>query len=491
MNTLTASANLTPVPAAQALIPAMKRDNPFDAAQIDTCLNPQLTPTVVLMNPPFSAFQDVRGIVRGAAMKPIRIALHWLAPSGRLVVIAGSLQSPDEPTWRRSFLQLQPSGRGVFSAAFHGRAYPRHSTTVEIRLTVIDKIPTHDRSLHLASYGGAPDGETLTAWVASDVPPRPPTALAVNRMTSQLPSPARAMVRRLQPSTLATAPQKPSGADLASVTADPSIWLSKAPYEPYRLMTLSILRANPQPAHMLSLAEILEPAEARTGVLLVNKGTGQACMQYRVWNLFLDNDGEEKRVVLMGSNSEHFTSLQSMGDSVWKQVERSVFMAAWENEVAAIPELFKDTIHVVSGLLLQIQSRLQTGSVRAYRRETNDEERIVGRWVFPAWLATASAVGGVYLRPADPHTVLMEGPTVLPLAYGLQLRRVRACGSSRIELSGFTDHMTDRPKALGVIRQIVTWKLRLLVPMLAEGVKVLARVLQACPIEQVSAKEPV
>jgi hypothetical protein len=38
----------------------------------------------------------------------------------------------------------------------------------------------------------------------------------------------------------------------------------------------------------------------------------------------------------------------------------------------------------------------------------------------------------------------MDGRTILDLAEGLQLRRVRVMGANRIELSGFTDTMRDR-----------------------------------------------
>ena len=71
----------------------------------------------------------------------------------------------------------------------------------------------------------------------------------------------------------------------------------------------------------------------------------------------------------------------------------------------------------------------------------------------------------------------MDGRTILDLAEGLQLRRVRVMGANRIELSGFTDTMRDRLKAYGLFHEIISWKLRMFVPTDASGVGVLAKVL--------------
>ena len=244
-------------------------------------------------------------------------------------------------------------------------------------------------------------------------------------------------------------------------------------------------------SEIMSVSEALERAEARACLFLVNEKTGNACLQQRVRGLMLDDGGIEERVVLTGPKHERFTSLQSLKDSVWHEVERSTFIEAWEAEVATIPEFTDDTVHVVTGLLLPIWNRLPDGSARVYRLQTDDGERIVGRCVSAAWVATVSAVGGVNLEPADAHAALMEGKTVLSLADGLQLRRGRVMGNHRIELSGFTDSMRDRLKVYGLFHEIISWKLRMFVPVSVDGIEVLAKVLQTYPIERVSEREAV
>ena len=83
----------------------------------------------------------------------------------------------------------------------------------------------------------------------------------------------------------------------------------------------------------------------------------------------------------------------------------------------------------------------------------------------------------------------MEGRTVLDLSEGLQLRRVRVMGASRIELSGFNDTMRDRLRSYGLFGEIISWKLRMFVPTDASGVEILAKVLDHYAIERVAERE--
>jgi hypothetical protein len=107
------------------------------------------------MNPPFSAAAHVDGRVADAALRHISSALARLADGSRLVAITGASLSPDNPTWRDSFVRLQERGRVVFSAAVDGRVYARHGTTIETLLTVIDRVPADDPASFPASPGMA------------------------------------------------------------------------------------------------------------------------------------------------------------------------------------------------------------------------------------------------------------------------------------------------------------------------------------------------
>lgn len=156
-----------------SLFPALSVTR-FDAAQIHDHLDPGLVPTVVLMNPPFSALTHVEGRVADAAFRHIGSAFARLALGGRLVTITGASLAPDNPAWTAAWRRLQERGRVVFSAAIDGAVYAPHGTTTPTRLTVIDKRPADDPAAFPGSLGMAPDVATLLAWLTEHLPARVP-----------------------------------------------------------------------------------------------------------------------------------------------------------------------------------------------------------------------------------------------------------------------------------------------------------------------------
>ena len=168
----------------------------FDAAQINDHLDAGAIPSVVLMNPPFSAMANVIGKVQDAASRHIASALARLAPGGRLVSITGAGFGPDIPAWRDSFVRLQERSRVVFSAPIDGSVYARHGTTFPTRLTVIDKIPAEDPTRFPATPGLAPDVATLLGWIAYHVPPRPAVELPKPPLPTSLARSVRSYLAR-------------------------------------------------------------------------------------------------------------------------------------------------------------------------------------------------------------------------------------------------------------------------------------------------------
>jgi hypothetical protein len=169
-----------------------------------------------------------------------------------------------------------------------------------------------------------------------------------------------------------------------------------------------------------------------------------------------------------------------------KEADRETFARAWSSEVAEVAPFMDIEIHVVAGLLLPIWKHLPNESTRVYRLQTDSGERIIGRKVSPAWVASAAEIGASNLSPDAAFAALMDRKTVLDLAEGLQLRRVRVMGTNRIELSGFTDAMRDRLSAYGLFHEIISWKLRMFVPIDTGGVGVLSKVLERYPVARIA-----
>ena len=231
-----------------------------DAAAIHDHLDPTIRPTVVLMNPPFSALAAVDGRVADAAVRHLASALARLAEGGRLVAVTGAGLAPGHPAWRDAFVRLQERGRVVFSAAIDGTVYARHGTTVDTRLTVIDRVPADDPAVFPASLGTAPDAATLLDWVRRDVPPRASLSASA---AAPLPVLARAMVarpvRRAAAVPMVCTPA--SGPAVAELEYEPRDWtpeagarLTAALYEPYALQSIAIPGTQPHPTPLVQSA---------------------------------------------------------------------------------------------------------------------------------------------------------------------------------------------------------------------------------------------
>jgi len=252
-----------------------------------------------------------------------------------------------------------------------------------------------------------------------------------------------------------------------------------------RLLTITERRRN----RPVTLDEALDRLSDSCAALLINERSSRAAVQVPAPSLMLDDGEIERRVRLIRPMEHNSLPLKMMAESHWAEADRECFATAWQSELAEVPEFTETTIHVVAGLLLPIWKRLPNESTRVYRLQTDAGERIIGRKVSPAWAATALAGDAPALTPDAAFAALLEGRTVLELAKGLKLRRVRVMGAHRIELSGLGDTMRDRLRAYGLFGEIISWKLRMFVPTDATGVGVLAKVLERYPIERVGARE--
>jgi predicted RNA methylase len=105
-----------------------------DGELIDDMLDPQLVPSVVLINPPFSRSQG-RGRDRHAALRHLRSALLRLAPGGRCAVILPDRIETGDADWLhatagahlRLHLDLPPN------------AYTKHGTGQAVQLILLEK----------------------------------------------------------------------------------------------------------------------------------------------------------------------------------------------------------------------------------------------------------------------------------------------------------------------------------------------------------------
>ncbi|MCP1201072.1 strawberry notch family protein [Notoacmeibacter sp. MSK16QG-6] len=240
-----------------------------DAATIHDRLDPSLVPSVVVMNPPFSASPKVDGRYKMATARHIRSSLQRLAPDGRLVAVTGASFSPSNPGWRDCFRELQESGRLVFSAPIAGSAYARHGTTIDTRLSVFDKRPAVDSGDFSGCIDCEPcDPQSLLDRIIESCPvrergpinSRPAAAApgqAISRSLTDIREEAQAETREL---ALAQAAHRLDAIATTPISYLPKAWAAKTKaltaslYEPYELQSIEIEGAADHPDKLVQSA---------------------------------------------------------------------------------------------------------------------------------------------------------------------------------------------------------------------------------------------
>ena len=105
-----------------------------DGELIDDMLDPQLVPSVVLINPPFSRSQG-RGRDRHAALRHLRSALSRLAPSGRCAVILPNRIETGDADW----LHATVGAHSRLHLDLPPNAYAKHGTGQAVQLILLEK----------------------------------------------------------------------------------------------------------------------------------------------------------------------------------------------------------------------------------------------------------------------------------------------------------------------------------------------------------------
>jgi len=249
----------------------------FDAAQIDDHLDAGVRPSVILMNPPFSAVANVDARTTEATARHLRSALARLVPGGRLVAITGACFAPDSPAWAETFGCLTETAHLVFTGAVSGAAFAKHGTSFETRISVFDKCRGGEAGGITADLARpiSPDVASLLSLITTHVPPR--LALAQVAPAGQGPSspfpgnPARAT--RAAIGTSRATPAASSHQSSAQIEAEDLAYalrdateeantarLSDAIYETFRLQAIDIPDAAPHPTKLVQSAAMASVA---------------------------------------------------------------------------------------------------------------------------------------------------------------------------------------------------------------------------------------
>ena len=293
----------------------------YDAESIEARIGPAAAPTVVLMNPPFSRGAATRRRRLGTDLRHLRSAFRSLVPGGRLVAVTSRGCAPDTEDWEEAFADLPHTV--VLSLAVQGRVYARRGTTIETRLTVLDRAPPGARARpgRVDPDELALDAPALLEGVCERLTERRPleplpVPIPLNLFGAEPPRPPDPTRRRSARAARDETPPHDFGpcAELDHEPREPTGHSTTGPYEPWEPTVAHVAAAVRHPTALCQSSAMADVAH--------RPSTFRPLLPERVVTAGMLSDAQLESVVLAGAaHAEHIKGRYRVAAD-WETVHR-------------------------------------------------------------------------------------------------------------------------------------------------------------------------
>ena len=250
-------------------------------------------------------------------------------------------------------------------------------------------------------------------------------------------------------------------ADRVRVVAEDDLWTCPRSGSVTRAVTLETETA----LHVPSAQAALAAWGGRLGPMR-NAASGKAALLSRRAFQVMDDDTLVWMRELRRPTGRASLTEDEFAASRWEPVGEETFAALWDAEADALPKVRRETLCLLTGLLLPIWSLIPSDNERIWRVLPEGRPSLIGRGLSPeqALVLRGRLGGGAPDTPEALVAAALAGEGAVELGRGLTLRARCVAGARRLEIEGARPDAIACLKAAGCFTEIIAHQLRVFVP---------------------------
>ena len=176
-------------------------------------------------------------------------------------------------------------------------------------------------------------------------------------------------------------------------------------------------------------------------------------------------------------------------------ISKKEWKAAWEEQLAKVPEFTETRLHMLTGTLLPIWDRLPTDNTRVMRVVTSDGRQYLGRVIAPTQIdgvlrnLGANRTKETYTPGQIQDAVLGQGREAILRDNRQRIVRRRVSGEWRMEIVGQNTWYLARQYP-GILTERINFEYRYFIPTGQAGEKILSDLMKNNPVVEIRSSAP-